>query len=386
MPVPLPSEAEALRSRPDATEARLVAGGVAAAVAHCGRLTPLQHALIESLTESMTGFVVPAGQVPRLGPEEFAYALSRRDENFRTRMVQFMMLCELVLVPLPEEVAARVERYARELSVDHECLRIARRFARGSLGLAIIDFQRSGYSETWTPERTEHLHASRALDEAWEMRCNDPELAQRWAALADCPEGSLGLAVSRFYAARGFTFPGLPESAPPLLAQHDWVHVLADYGSTVESEIEVFGFIARANDDPRAFSLLAMVVSLFETGYLARGAGLFEYDPGHLSQQGMPPRLADAMRRGAEVANHRGSGVDFLALDWFEHAHRPIEEVRAEFAVPPKTERALACGSVGPWERGGISPYQHARGREAAEANGRRYDSFGAEPLPTTAG
>lgn len=38
----------------------------------------------------------------------------------------------------------------------------------------------------------------------------------------------------------GFSCPGPPGSAPPLLAQHDWVHVLADYGSTVESELEVF--------------------------------------------------------------------------------------------------------------------------------------------------
>jgi hypothetical protein len=53
------------------------------------------------------------------------------------------------------------------------------------------------------------------------------------------------------------------------------VHVLADFGTTVESELEVFGFIARANDDMRAFSLLAMVVSLFETGSLRTGAGLF---------------------------------------------------------------------------------------------------------------
>ena len=29
-----------------------------------------------------------------------------------------------------------------------------------------------------------------------------------------------------------------------------WIHVIADYGSTVESEIEVFGLIARADDDP----------------------------------------------------------------------------------------------------------------------------------------
>ena len=97
-----------------------------------------------------------------------------------------------------------------------------------------------------------------------------------------------------FYKTRGFSFPGAPGSAPPLLAQHDWVHILADYGTRVESEIEVFAFIARANDDLHAFSLLAMVVCLFETGALDSGAGLFQADRGHLSQPGMAVRFGDA--------------------------------------------------------------------------------------------
>ena len=322
MPVPLPTDEEVLLQPPDAAEARHIAGGVAAAAAPAAGLTQLQRVLIESVTESMTGFAVPVVAVAKPGPEAFARGLARRDAGFRSRMVQFMLLAELVLVPLPPEVTERVEAYAAELGVDDALMRIARRYATGSLGLALIDFQRSGYMETWDPAHTAQLHTARALDEAWEMRCDDPELAARWAALADCPDGSLGQGISRFYEARGFSFPGLPQSAPPLLAQHDWVHVLTDYGSTVECEIEVFGFIARANDDPRGFSLLAMVVSLFETGYLPSAAGLFAYDRGHLSEEGMPARLADAMRRGALCGAHSG-GRDLLAVDWFEYADRP---------------------------------------------------------------
>lgn len=62
----------------------------------------------------------------------------------------------------------------------------------------------------------------------------------------------------------------MPGSAPPYLAQHDWVHVIAEYGTTLACELEVFGPISRAIDDPKGFSLLAMVVSLFETGHLPR--------------------------------------------------------------------------------------------------------------------
>ena len=174
---------------------------------------------------------------------------------------------------------------------------------------------------------------------------------QRWESLRNLADGTLGREVAKFYDARGFVFPGRSGSAPPLLAQHDWVHVLADYGSTVESEIEVFGFIARANDDPRAFSLLAQVVSLFETGYTASGLGLFQYDRGHLSHEGVAVRLADALRRGAlsAAANH---SIDFLTVDWFEHAETPIDEVRDQLGIVPKDARAIESGSATPWGPG----------------------------------
>src|SRR3954463_2991668 len=118
MPVPLPSAAHALEVPPDAAETRIIAGGVAGGVAPASGLTSLQRLLLESITESMTGFVVPATKVPRLGPREFAEAIARRDRGFRERMVQFMLLCSLVLKPLPDEVVTRVEEYARELNVD----------------------------------------------------------------------------------------------------------------------------------------------------------------------------------------------------------------------------------------------------------------------------
>jgi hypothetical protein len=183
------------------------------------------------------------------------------------------------------------------------------------------------------------------------------------------------------YRARGFAFPGTPGSAPPMLTQHDWVHVLADYGTTVESEVEVFGFIARANDDLHAFSLLAMVISLFETGYLETGAGLFEHSEGHFSSSPhMEVRLADAMYRGAVCRDTEAGhdSVDFLTMDWFAIAHRRCADLRARFNLVPKSTAAREAGAVGPWEPGGISPFQLAAGRALAAASGVPYDAHGA--------
>src|SRR5436190_1327310 len=283
MAVPLPTEAEVKLEPPDAAEVHVIGAGLKGAVAPPTGLTDLQKVLITAVAHSMTGVTVDLEKLAPIGPTELAEGLRRRNAIFRTRIVQLMLLAELILVPLPDEVARRVDTYAAELGVEDAMLHVADRYASGALGLALNDFSRNGYTAHWDPAHVQYLHTTASLDDPWDEDANDPGLAARWAALEDCAEGSLGQGVFRFYRARGFTFPGVPGSAPPLLAQHDWVHVLADYGTTVESEIEVFGLIARANDDPSGFSLLAMVIGLLETGYIPAAAGLFESSPGHLS-------------------------------------------------------------------------------------------------------
>ena len=376
MPVPLPDADTVLLLPPDAAEVATVARGVISAVAPAGGLTGLQQTLLAAMFHALTGFdidpaAVQAGLAERpYSAQEFAQDLHRRNAAFRGRIVQTMITAELVLDPLPAAVAARVAEFAAELAVHDDLENVLHASADRGRRLAAIDFDRNGYLHDFDPGHTAHLHvADGALHGPWTPVEDDPALAARWAALGELPPGTLGRGVYDFYKTRGFAFPGSPGSAPPLLAQHDWVHILADYGTRVESEIEVFAFIARANDDLHAFSLLAMVVSLFETGSLASGAGLFEADRGHLSQPGMATRFADALRRAALCS---GSN-DFMATDWFAVADKPVTVLRKELLLPDKSPEARAAGSVGPWDAGGISPFQLNAGRRLAEAEGREY-------------
>jgi hypothetical protein len=380
VPVPLPRSGEASTAPPSAEEAQLVADAIAWAVRGADGLTDVQRVLVRALLEAMTTHPVEVDEWVQTDVTTLAEGMRSRDLAYRTRIVQLTLLCALVLRPLPADVVDRVAALARELWVEERMIEVAQRFASGSLGLAAVDFQRNGYTQHWEASARNELHTSRELHDAWETAADDPMLAARWDGLADLPEGTLGHQMSRFYRARGFVVPGRPGSAPVRLAQHDWVHVLADYGTTVENELEGFAFIARANDDMAAFSLLAMVVSLFETGYLRTGAGIFESDLGHLSLDGMAVRVADAMRRGAlcEDLVTDTTSIDFLALDWFELAPLPIEQARARFQIPPKSPAAIAAGSVGPFEAGGISEFQLSSGRMMAESAGRPYDPAGA--------
>jgi hypothetical protein len=382
MPVPLPSPDEVDLRPPDAAQAQVIADGIATAVAGTEGLLPVQRRLIEALFPAMTGHHVLLDDREPIGPEELAAGLARRDLGFRTRVVQMMLLCALVRHPLPADVAEAVATFASAAGVEEDMVRIAQEFAAGSLGLAAMDFERNGYTKVMNvTAATAALHETRPLASPWEFSVHDPDLAAQWAALECLPPDTIGRKVWEMYEARGFAYPGMPDSAPPLLCQHDWVHVLADYGTTVESEVEVFGLIARANDDMHAFSLLAMVISLFETGYLATGAGLFQSSVGHFSgQDGMAVRLSEAMRRGA-LCHDNVTGldsIDFLAMDWLALADQPVEALRVRFSLVPKSEDAVVAGSVGPWEKGGISPFQMASGQKLADGRGVPYDAHGA--------
>ncbi|MEM9562811.1 MAG: hypothetical protein AAGA93_09355 [Actinomycetota bacterium] len=381
MPTPLPSPENTLLTPPDAGEVQATADGVLSAIRPDDGPTEFQALLVGAAFESLTGHLPDTAGRPVISPSDFAAGMANRNEAFRTRILQTMILGALVLRPLPPEVADRIESFSRELSVGDGMLAVARRFADGDLGLAAVDFERNGYTADWSTERSGALHASTELTDAWQQSVDDPDLAGRWHALADLPGDTIGRRIWEFYQARGFSFPGEAGSAPPLLAQHDWVHVLADYGTKVESELEVFAFIARANDDPRGFSLLAMVVSLFETGYLKTGAGLFEAFPGQLSRDGMAVRVADALRRGALTNGFDGEpDIDFMGLDWFTVADRPVEELRRQLNVVPKSQGAEAAGSVGPWSPGGISEFQYESASTRAEELGLPYDAHGATP------
>jgi hypothetical protein len=374
-------------------EVSIIAGAVAAAVSPADGLTTVQRAVLNAMCDYLLGVAVDLATVDLVGPGDFATAMASHDRSLIVRIVQAMFVGELLLSPLPIEVCERVESYAAHLGVDDQTITTARDLAQGSREMVLVDFERSGYLEHPSDHSAmNEAHANAAS--VWARRWDDRQLARRWEALESCPNRSIGLAVWRFYQARGFAFPGNPESAPPFLAQHDFVHVLADYGSTVESEIEVFGLIARANPDFGAFALLAMVLNLFETGAIAQGAGgFFERDAGHISADAerMGIRLGDAMARGKRIARslaarRLGTEADLLSVDWFSHADQDLAAVRTRLGLPPKTDRAIAAGSIGPFQPGGISPYQARQGKRQAAQAGRIYDGWGATPVEDASG
>ena len=345
----------------DAEEVTLVARGIATAVAPESGLAEVQVRLLEAIANALTGVSVDYRALEPLGPDGLAGVLAERDLLYRQRIVHHMVLGELVLRPLPPVVAHRVAKYADALGVKDEFVRVARRYAQGAYGLAWMDLQRNGFVEHLRDAGNEEPQGSaaqgRVSPDPFEAAQVDPELAARWAAFEDLRPESLGRSVWEMFDSRGFGLPGKPGGAPRYLAQHDFVHVLADYGTNLKGELEVFAFIGRADPDPKGFAWLATLIGLFETGYIT-DTGFFTRDVREHSIRapGMEQRIADAIRRGKVVCEH--SAVDLFDVDYYNLAEQPVDEVRELLAVPLKSSGAIEGGSAGTFDLAGMSEMQ----------------------------
>ena len=171
------------------------------------------------------------------------------------------------------------------------------------------------------------------------------------------PRTRSGVACGRCTTAAASACPERPAARPPYLAQHDFVHVLADYGTNLKGELEVFGLIGRADPDPKGFAWLATLIGLFETGYIS-STGFFDRDvrERNIRAPGMHQRIADAIRRGKVVCDRYG--VDLFEVDYYELADRPVGEVRELLGMPPKSAGAIEGGSAGLFDPEGMSENQ----------------------------
>jgi len=341
------------------SEVRTVARGIATAVSPEGGLESVQASLLGAITQALEGVEVDYGDLEPLSAEELAAVLDGRGGDVQRRVVHHMVLGELILKPLPPEVARRVAHYADALGVEDQFVRVARRYAQGAFGLAWLDLHRSGFAEHWESARMDQLKTTVKAPDQLSPGEPDPELAELWRAFERYPEGTLGRCVWEMYHGRGFPLPGSQSGASAYLAQHDFVHVLADYGTNLDGELEVFALIGRADPDPKGFAWLATLLGLFETGYVA-DAGFFTGDlrERHLDTSEMHVRIADALRRGR--AGCDAVGVDLLEVDYHELADRPVVEVRNELGIPDKSAAAQACGSNGVFDLDGMSRIQQS--------------------------
>jgi len=314
---------------PDAADAHTTLAAVLAAFEPAGGLDDLQRELVRDLARVLYGL-----NLDTIEPEVPPIPASLAEET-RHHIVHLLVVLEFMEHPLRPQVADCVLDFADRLDVQLGILHESRHFAHQHFAAVYFDLQRSN----WYGEETVRESLQGRFFELLRSKLayigvvEDHDIAEHWRSLRDCAPGTWGREVASFYERHGFPFPGEHHGIYELGARHDWVHVLADYETTPEGELDVFAFIAASMRDHRGIVLLAVTLGLFQNGSIKhvemKRIGNAREDT--LSDPGAIERWADAFRRGAQCP------VDVMGMvDLFAHKDVPLAAAREMFGVVPK--------------------------------------------------
>ncbi len=319
---------------PTDDEMPIFVGGILGALGTPERvLSDVQRSVIDAILAAAGTDLRVADAVP-LDPSDVRAGIG--DPDLLAELGHFVIALELMAHPLEPRTERHARKYLEELGIEDRHMRISRDSVRKHRLLLHADLLR----QSWTTEQTiRGIFTEDKLKEFTRSKLSyygftsAPTVAERWKALQRCPDGSWGRTVADFYVVHGFPFPGEPHGIYEVGAAHDWVHVLCDYATTPEGEIDVFAYIAVASPDPAAFVNFALTLALFQNATIntVGGKKVVIARADTLSDEGAAPRFADALARGNEAT------ADVIGLDHFALKDLPLDEARERFGIVPKS-------------------------------------------------
>lgn len=292
------------------SDAVAIAGGLLGAADVGGGPTPEQRSVITHLVHGYFGCDADVAVIPELDPAGLAAAV---DADDRQRITDLLILVEFCRHPGDAAQADRVEAYAAALGVDQRYLVVARDALERGATEVMAD-----WSRFQSPLPTEP-----------DAPVADAALAARLRGLADCAPGTLGRAYFDFLSRWKIPFPGEEGGGDATLVPHDFSHVLAGYDADAPGELALQAMLASASGFDRHFSGLVASLALYEAGKF----DILGITPkvAALDRPGAAAELAEAFRRGTQCTG------DFSAIDHLARVDDPLEQVRADCGIPPRT-------------------------------------------------
>ena len=307
----------------DTDQAHVALGALKAVALADGAFQDQERRMLQAAMHAL-GLDIDIDALPGLHPTDVASRLPQ--EAMRTRLLQ----CQFIMAMMDGEVTERewsvIHQYAKVLEVDEPRLNNMRQLVDGHLRMLQFDLLRHStmmddvLREAWSREGAKGVWRTLAPFEGFGL---NPELASRYIALGELPEGTLGRSYFLHMGERGFGFPGEKRGFPEGFVKHDLCHVLSGYDTDPAGECEAGAFIAGfLQSDP--FWYVFMI-----TIHTHLGIEVFRGDPtGQMAFD--PVRVLNALEHGMRVNR------DLYApdLDWWPYFERPLGDVRREFNIP----------------------------------------------------
>ena len=314
----------------DPAHAVLIGRAVVDACRGSGWSTPTQPKMLRALFRILFSTDLDVGA---LAPLSCAAVLATEpEERTRREIILLMLLTELMAPEDAPTLHPVIERWAEELGVEGEELRITREILIEHHRAARVDLHRARFGTPGaTPGQINAVIEEHDLDALVICVEATPQVADRYHQLEHLEAGTLGRGLWEFYRSRGWRFPGEVGGVREDFGRHDWIHVLCEYDTTLLGESEQLLFRATSTSEERmGFHLLSGL--LIAQGALIPGLVTGTFEEGHaFDEPGAIERAADALHRG------RACTFDFYgAFDPFDYADHAVEDLLTEWSIPPK--------------------------------------------------
>lgn len=296
------------------------------AMATCARadgvMTASEASLITAAATLLGAPVDDPHALESISPETLRAGLP--DAPRRELALQAMILLTLMDGDVSGAEASLIATFARALDVDEPRVANVKQLSQGRIKMLWLDLARRSFARPIF-ERT---LKEKGPGGVWKIvgpmlgLAKDPALVDRFIALGQLREDTLGYAYFRFVVDHDLGFPGEGIVAEEGM-WHDLTHVLAGYDTSPHGEVSVVSFIAGyVREDP--FFWLFTIALQFHLGIRVS-----PYSPG---ERGFfdPAVVLPAFERGLAVTRD-------LSRDWnpWPHMSRPLDDVRRDLGVPP---------------------------------------------------
>ncbi|MFT5433758.1 MAG: hypothetical protein ACI9OJ_004466 [Myxococcota bacterium] len=312
-------EAEMRLELPTAVEAAPILRAFQTVARASSAVDERQAAMIQS-ARVVLGADLPSEPLTPITPEELAGAVTR--PAVRSQLIQGMVVLSLLDEEAEPGELAEIQSFATALDVAPDELKNLRQIVEENTMALRLDVAR----RIWLVDRLKQAWAEGGF--RWLVRSmatlklmDDNSVADRYRALADYPEGSLGRTYYDHMREVGFPLPGEKGSQVEAVFIHDLTHLVSGYGTDATGEVLTAAFSA-GNRGKDPFTYIFFVLCQFHLGK--------SFSPFAPTATGEFDAAAAiwATRRGMEV------NVDMTETwDYWPDLELPVEDVRVRLGM-----------------------------------------------------
>jgi hypothetical protein len=295
-----------------------------------GPMRPAQRALLEAAKKVILRVDADLDALPAITPAELAAGFPTSD--LRQQFVNGMLVVALADGVPSRESVAKVEAFAEALGVATPEVTSLRRLAEDHMTLYKLDLLRRGHIKDIFKNQLEQHGPLGLVKSVLTMRgvMEDRELAARYRAWEKLPADTLGNHLVTFYNKNGFSVPGERGGFPEAGLYHDFCHLLGDYSTEPEGEVQVAAFTTGFKRE-RPFYVVLFAVLIFSAGVNMRPTADDYVTVGVLGKPGVAEQVFAAIERGSQVNQDLSDKWDYWAC-----VDLPIDEVRRRLNILPK--------------------------------------------------